>query len=177
MSDIEENIFYVYVYLDPRKPGHYVYGEYEFDYEPFYIGKGSNGRLYDHLYKRKRNIKHNRHFYNKISKIQRECCVDPIIVKVKEIITEEISLDLEIAMITTIGRYDLKKGPLCNLTDGGEGVSGKIVTEETRKKLSEINKGLIVSEETKKKISMSKKGHIVTEETRRKISMTLKGHK
>jgi len=33
------NKYYVYVYLDSRKPGKYKYGEYEFDYEPFYVGK------------------------------------------------------------------------------------------------------------------------------------------
>ena len=51
MCNPEENIFYVYVYLDPRKPGNYVYGEYSFDYEPFYVGKGSNGRCTIHLCK------------------------------------------------------------------------------------------------------------------------------
>jgi hypothetical protein len=41
--------FYVYAYLDPRKPGKYVYGEYVFDYGPFYIGKGFDNRMYIHL--------------------------------------------------------------------------------------------------------------------------------
>jgi len=32
-------MFYVYIYLDPRKPGRYVYGDYCFLYEPFYVWK------------------------------------------------------------------------------------------------------------------------------------------
>ena len=50
MINKNPNRFYVYVYLDPRKPGKYKYGEYEFDYEPVYVGKGTNYRLNSHLY-------------------------------------------------------------------------------------------------------------------------------
>ena len=39
--------FYVYIWLDPRKLGKYVYGNYEFDHEPIYVGKGKGGRLND----------------------------------------------------------------------------------------------------------------------------------
>lgn len=45
----KKNRFYVYALLDPRKPGKYKYGEYEFDYEPFYVGKGSGDRCEHHL--------------------------------------------------------------------------------------------------------------------------------
>ena len=41
--------FYVYVYLDPRKPGSFNYGKLEFDFEPIYIGKGHGERMYNHL--------------------------------------------------------------------------------------------------------------------------------
>jgi hypothetical protein len=43
------NNFYTYIYLDPRKPGNFKYGKYEFNYEPFYVGKGYNERCYIHL--------------------------------------------------------------------------------------------------------------------------------
>ena len=37
-------MFYVYCYLDPRFPGKFKYGEIEFDYKPFYIGKGKKNK-------------------------------------------------------------------------------------------------------------------------------------
>jgi hypothetical protein len=43
------NKYYVYLYLDPRKEGKFKYGDYEFDYEPFYVGKGHGNRLFEHL--------------------------------------------------------------------------------------------------------------------------------
>ena len=38
-----EKKFYTYIYFDPRKVGPFMYGDLSFDYEPFYVGKGSNG--------------------------------------------------------------------------------------------------------------------------------------
>lgn len=167
--DPNDPIFYVYVYLDPRKPGHYVYGEYVFDYEPFYVGKGCNGRAYVHLCDWCQKQGKNNHFYNKISKIQRIMGIDPIILIQKDGLIEQCSHDLEVRMVATIGRYDKKKGPLCNLTDAGEGLSGYIVSDETRRKLSESNKGKIMSEEARQKISKANKGKITSEETKQKM--------
>ena len=45
-----ENKFYIYIYFDNRKPGKFKYGDYQFDYEPIYIGKGTNDRFKKHLY-------------------------------------------------------------------------------------------------------------------------------
>jgi hypothetical protein len=41
--------YYVYIYLDPRKKGFYKYGKLNFQFQPFYIGKGNGNRMYDHL--------------------------------------------------------------------------------------------------------------------------------
>lgn len=56
-----------------------------------------------------------------------------------------------------------------------EAQKGKKLSEETRRKVSEGNKGKYVSEETKRKISEAKKGKHLTEETKRKLSEVRKG--
>ena len=48
-------------------------------------------------------------------------------------------------------------------------------SEETRRKISEANKGKIVSEETRRKLSEAQKGKPHSEETKRKMSETKKG--
>jgi len=113
------NSFYVYIYLDQQKANKYKYGKYEFDYEPFYVGKGKDNRWKDHLKCTKNNI-------------------PPIIIKYCENMTELDALNLEKKLIKAIGRFDLKYGPLVNLTDGGDGASN--VSELTKKKLSDIYK-------------------------------------
>lgn len=74
----------------------------------------------------------------------------------------QLSADLhERYLISFYGRRDLGLGILCNLTDGGEGAPGKIVSEETRKKMSSKRKGkpctYIANQQTKKKMSESRK--------------------
>ena len=49
--------------------------------------------------------------------------------------------------------YDLN-----NLTEGGDGVVGMVISDETRKKLSIASKGRKMSESAKQKMSESKKG-------------------
>lgn len=58
-----------------------------------------------------------------------------------------------------------------NLTSGGAGTSGHSVSEETKQKLSALNKGKKLSEETKNKISNTTKGKIPSEETKKKLSI------
>jgi len=64
-----------------------------------------------------------------------------------------------------------------NETKGGEGISGWKHTKETRKKISEANKGKIVPAKTREKISKFRKGKHHTKETREKISEANKGKK
>jgi len=125
--------FYVYVYLDPRKPGKYIFDDLIFDHEPFYVGKGKGDRFKVHLYESV--IKKSKIRYYKIKKI-RESGVEPIIIKLYENLKENISFNLEKLTIKKIGRKDLKLGSLINLSDGGEGESGVIFTDKHKKNIS-----------------------------------------
>ncbi len=110
------NKFYVYIYLDPRKAGNYQYGKYTFNYEPFYVGKGSGIRYKRHLYYQKH---YNPYFFRKINSIIKETNKNPIILIYQKNLNENEAFNLEMDLIKTIGR-----NALTNLTDGGEGVSG-----------------------------------------------------
>ena len=122
----KSNNFYVYIYLNPLK-----------QYEPFYVGKGSKIRAYNHL---KENL-YNRHFNFTIKKIQRETNNNPIIIIYEKNLSENEAFNIEKELIKIIGRRDLKTGSLCNLTEGGDGSSGRIHTEKTKRKMSEKKKG------------------------------------
>ncbi len=136
------NQYYVYVYLDPRKKGNYEYKWFNFDYEPFYIGKGKGKRSVQHL--KNYDLKNcgNKHKTNKIKKLLNEG-LQPLILNIRNNLTHSSSCRLEKLLIKTIGRYDLKKGPLVNMTDGGEGTYNRKCSDYTKNIMSNKMKGKI----------------------------------
>lgn len=62
-----------------------------------------------------------------------------------------------------------------NLTNGGEGMNGYIMSEETKRKIGDSKRGIPRSEETIRKMSEGMKGKHHSEETKRKMSERMKG--
>lgn len=172
-------IYYVYILRDPRKEN-----------EPFYVGKGKDRRAESHLAS---NNDDNPFKANVINKI-RNSGLEPIVEYYNENLTESVAFTQEIALIKQYGRRDLGLGPLTNLTDGGEGTSGHIRTEESQAKwhesrkisgyrhsadvidkIAKSNTGKKRSTETKRKLSDLHKGRVQSDESNRKRSETQKG--
>ena len=100
---------------------------------PAYIGKGHGNRAYDH---EKYGDSHdNAHLANVFAKCKR-LGLRPIIEIIQTGLVDNDALLLEIEYIYMIGRADQKRGPLCNHTEGGEGVVGYIASAELRAKRS-----------------------------------------
>ena len=130
----------------------YTYAYLREDRTPYYIGKGQGSRVYS----KHRTI-------NSPKDKSR-------IIFLKQNLTEEDAFKHEIYMIAVLGRKDLGTGILRNRTDGGEGSSGVIISEETRRKISEASKGRTLSEEHKRKLIEANKGKTHSEESKRKMS-------
>lgn len=169
--------YYVYLYLKP-------------DNTPFYVGKGKEDRWKFHLTEAKKKITKDKNNLkiNTIKKIIKQG-QEPIVKFVDINISEEQVFELECFLINEIGRVDLGTGTLTNLTNGGEGASGYMHTEETKTKLSEMQKGKVLPEEhrlalRKPKSEQGRKAiaearltstYRPSEETKHKVSETLKG--
>ena len=127
------NNTYVYALLDTRKPGPFFYGHWKFEYEPFYIGKGKGTRFIKHVRFAEYGHNHYNQFkYNKIRKILREG-FEVGVRFLKQELDDSVARALEIKLIALIGRADLKFGPLVNLTNGGDGMSGHVWSTKTRR--------------------------------------------
>lgn len=103
--------FYVYAYL--RKDG-----------TPYYIGKGKGNRAWSKNQNEKRKLPKD----------------ESRIVILHSNLTEQRSFELECELILHYGRKDLGTGILINLTDGGEGLSGAVFSDEHKKGISEGRK-------------------------------------
>lgn len=148
--------YYVYIYLNPLKSGKFVYGIYKFEYEPFYVGKGKDNRLYYHTNESEKNTI-NTLKYNVLQKIKRSK-LEPIILKIKTDLTSKKAFNIERHFIKIIGRRDTGNGPLVNLTDGGRGRNNYKVSNITREKMRISHIGHKVSDITKEKISKANAG-------------------
>lgn len=94
-------------------------------------------------------------------------------------LSEADAFALELSLIAQHGRIDKRTGCLRNLTDGGEGASGTVVSESTKEKLILAHKGVPwtaaraahkQSPETIAKRAKSLTGRPVSEETRAKLA-------
>lgn len=151
--------------------------------KPFYVGIGTKPKVFNGNkteYKRAFDFspkKRSNFWFAVFSKVNKDISV--------EILFESNSYDeikrKEQEFISIHGRNDCDNGTLVNLTDGGEGVIGKIVSEETKKLLSKLLKGKRHTQETIDKIILNhaskQEGYVktVSFEQRKQISQSLTG--
>lgn len=129
------------------------------DGTPYYIGKGKPRRPYKNH--------------------GRACRTPPKerIIILQENLDEQRAFEIERELISKYGRKDLGTGILYNRTEGGDGVSGRIVSDATKEKMSKAQIGKKPSEEAKKKMSEAKLGKPLSEEHKKNISLAFSGGK
>lgn len=129
-------------------------------HEVFYVGIGSLKRAYE------KGIKRRSIFWNRV--VDKHNYYVEIL---KTNLCWEEACELEQLLIEEYGRRDLGTGYLVNMTNGGEGTRGVIRSLEYIEGLRKRNLNRIVTKETRQKISISNKGKIRSDETKRKISI------
>jgi len=149
--------FYTYIYYDPSRGN-----------EPIYVGKGVGKRVWSHLYSKQKTP-----FVNRLQFMIKNG--NKPTVGIYAGFDEELAHLVEMELISKFGRKDLGKGPLLNLTDGGEGQTGLIHTTETKRKMSESHLGIPRSEDTKQKISKGNKNKPKSTEHRTNLSIANTG--
>jgi len=146
----------------------YVYRHIRLDTnQPFYIGIGS-----DKNYQRANVVKKRSNFWQNI---YNQTLIDV------EIIYDNISFEKakekEKEFIKLYGRRNLGTGCLVNLTDGGDGVQGIVVSDVTRKKISEIQKGKPANPKMIEAARKTNLGKQLSIERKEKIRVKLIGNK
>lgn len=124
-------IFYVYVMFRP-------------DASPCYIGKGKRKRI-DNRIARSRHIRNIIKKHGDLPKL-----------KIRDGLTEMEAFAVEIALIAAIGRAP--NGPLVNMTDGGEGTSGREMSAAARAAISAAQRGRKATDEARARLRASHLG-------------------
>lgn len=142
----------------------YIYRHIRLDKnEPFYIGVG----LTDDKYSRSRKKSGRNNLWKKIVKK-----TDYRIEIMLESESNDFILEKEVELIKLYGRIDLGTGTLANLTDGGEGVLNRIVSDEEKEihRLHAIN--YFSDIKNREFIGNLHRGKVHTKEHREKIEKT-----
>lgn len=138
-------IFYVYAY-------HFT-GEAV----PYYVGKGCKRRARSNIHRV-------------------EVPKDPANIRiVARNLSETEAFILEKILIKYFGREDQGSGGLLNRSNGGEGPSGYVRSEETKRKMSIAKTGTVFSEKHRENISKSLKGRKMSKDVIEKRSRTRRG--
>lgn len=127
----------------------------------FYVGIGKKRRAYS-------TKNRNNHWNNIVNKTNYTVEI------ISTNLTWQEACQKEIELINFYGRKDLGTGILVNMTNGGEGGFGVIVSDETKAKISNALKGKIVSDNTKLKLSTSAKERQYSEEYKTKCKLRSK---
>lgn len=138
-----------YVYLHRKKSNGQV----------FYVGKGHGNRAFD---------KHKRSNWWKSIVAKHGFFAEIIETEYQDWYASE----REIELIAYYGRENL-----CNMTDGGDGASGYVFTDEDRRKISEKRKGYKQTDEAKRKLSEHRSGKKLSLELRKKLSIAQTGRR
>lgn len=165
--------FYTYIYTDPERN------------IPIYVGKGNGLRAFDHL----KEVKKNSRFKNRMKTLKKLGLVP--LIEIFDMPNEDCAFLAEIELIAFFGRKDLQKGTLYNMTDGGEGASGIVWSEDRKKKHAESVKASytpelratrteqfknqIFTEQHCKNLSLAKTGTVRSEKSKLRQGKTLRG--
>jgi hypothetical protein len=135
-----ENIYYVYALIDPRTN------------LPFYVGKGKNNRMLQHLKEGATGgVKKN----NRIAEI-RAAGLEPVAVKLAGNMFNNEAYNLEEDIISELGREDIEKDGV--LTNNRLHARGPVMTDEVRLAISSRRTGMTFSKDHRKNLSLAKAG-------------------
>jgi hypothetical protein len=109
-----------------RTAAYYVYSIWRTDRGapvPFYVGKGCRDRIVSH---RRPSAAHEGPLKARIFAKLERAGIEPLFAILARDLSEADAHAFEMQIIRLLGRINLRTGPLANLTDGGEGMSGHL---------------------------------------------------